>query len=273
MIYHTNRHNELILSRQQGISLMLSILLLAAITAISFSFITIVFIELRSSTDFVRSEPALYATLGVTEEALFQYKRYVNERDIGITLDPPLLDVTDCSPNDQPPTYFNICKVGNVSVELPSTPFTQPLAEDDPVRLETVYAKHKNVIPLYQVNDFSLQYSKLILQRVPVNNNDKMLVQVRAIAQDPNIEDSIVVDEKLFESTPTLTINQFFENYQYELILDNPSDDNIQVSIASFGPGVNPQPKGLPFVGKKVLKVMANYLGLTRMYKVYIPVP
>ncbi len=268
------------INNQSGISLMLSVLLLAAITAISFSFITIVFIELRSSKDIVRSEPALYATLGVTEEALFQYKRYVNDRDTGLPVDPPLLNVPTCEPEDDysqnPPIYYNVCNFGATlangiqSGGVDVLPGSGPLTEDDPVRLETIYAGQTLVIPLYQVNDFTLQYGQLNLQRVPFNNPDRMLVSMRKISENPSIDDVIIDYGTLYENS-VKNITDFENHFQYELILENTSFDNIQLSIASFGPNI--QPKGLPFVGKKVLKVISSYLGLTRTYKVYIPVP
>lgn len=252
---------------QQGISLMLAVLVLAAITAISFSLTTIVFVELKSSSDVVKSEPALYGTLGVTEEALFEYKRYVNERDDGTTVQ--TFDVPSCYPPDTM-IKAGVCDVGGVGINLPGS---QPLSEDDPIRVETIYSSQTTIIPLYQLNDYSLQYGKLILQRVPTGSNENINVQVRKISQDPSIPDQIVYDQNLPEGGPLVVQAPFSEpNYEYELILNNTTQDNIQLSIASFAAdGVTE--KGLPFIGKKVLKVVADYLGLTRTYKVFIPVP
>ncbi len=263
-------------SNQDGISLMLSILVLAAITAISFSLTTIVFIELKSSSDVVKSEPALYATLGATEEALFQYKRYVNERDDGVPVE-PLIDVPSCMPKE-----LLVCKLGGVEISFPVYPpyqSTQPIEFDDPVRLETVYAGATNVIPLYQVNDFTLQYNKLELQRVPTNNANNLLMSVRGLSENPSGADHILMDGvKLNEVDGIYSITGFLSGYQYELSLKNDvalgeDPENIQVSISSFDSGGSP--KGLPFIGKKVLKIRADSPGLvtSRTYKVYIPVP
>ena len=274
MIKYTSKTNN-----QDGISLMLSILVLAAITAISFSLTTIVFIELKSSSDVVKSEPALYATLGVTEEALFQYKRYVNERDDGVEVNPPLLDVTTCSvaSGDE-----SVCKLAGVGISFPVYPpyqSTQPIEFDDPIRLETVYAGATNVIPLYQVNNFELQYNKLELQRVPTNNANNLLMSVRGLSENPSGADHILMDGvKLNEVDGIYSITGFLSGYQYELSLKNDvalgeDPENIQVSISSFDSGGSP--KGLPFIGKKVLKIRADSPGLvtSRTYKVYIPVP
>ncbi len=262
-------------SNQDGISLMLSILVLAAITAISFSLTTIVFIELKSSSDVVKSEPALYATLGATEEALFQYKRYVNERDDGTVVN--LIDVPSCMPKE-----LLVCELGGVKISFPVYPpyqSTQPIEFDDPVRLETVYAGATNVIPLYQVNNYELQYNKLELQRVPTNNGNNLLMSVRGFSENPSGADHILMDGvKLNEADGVYSITGFLPGYQYELSLKNDvplggDPENIQVSISSFDSGGSP--KGLPFIGKKVLKIRADSPGLvtSRTYKVYVPVP
>lgn len=261
-------------SNQEGISLMLSILVLAAITAISFSLTTIVFIELKSSSDVVKSEPALYATLGVTEEALFQYKRYVNERDTGEVVD--LLDVPGCMPKE-----LEVCNLGGVTISFPVNPSqpTQPIEFDDPIRLETVYAGATNVIPLYRVNDFELQYNKLELQRVPTNNSNDLLITIRGISENPSEPDQIFYNEvKLTEVEGPKSFNLISRGFQYELSLKNDvplggDPENIQVSISSFDQ--SDVAKGLPFIGKKVLKIRADSPGLvtSRTYKVFIPVP
>lgn len=66
-----------LVSDQDGVTLLLGILILASITAISFSLATIAFVEIRSSADVVRSEPALYVIQGQIEEAIFKVKRAV----------------------------------------------------------------------------------------------------------------------------------------------------------------------------------------------------
>ncbi len=62
-------------SRQAGVTLLLAVMVLAAILAISFSLATILFVEVRSSGDVYRSEPAIYAAQAVTEESFFQSRR------------------------------------------------------------------------------------------------------------------------------------------------------------------------------------------------------
>jgi len=46
-------------NRQSGVTLLLAILILSSIMAISFSLATILFVEIRTSGDFIRTEPAI----------------------------------------------------------------------------------------------------------------------------------------------------------------------------------------------------------------------
>lgn len=253
--------------RQAGVALMLSVLVLAAITAISFSLATIIFVELRSSGDVLRSEPAVYATLGATEEALFQYKRYVNERENPAN-NVTLLDVPTCTSIQTSPNP-KICQLGNVMLTIPNNSLLQL---DDTPKVKTIYANQQEVIPLYAVNDFSAQYGKVTVELIPTGSVNSLSVAYREI---PNIGDTYTVASRsILESTTggwTYTLPNT-SGSQYELVLTNSSSDNFSVSISSYATD-NTTPKGLAFVGKKALEVIANYLGLTRTYRVYIPVP
>ncbi len=67
---------------QTGITLMLSVLVLSAILAIAFSLATVTFIEIRSSGDLIRTEPAYYSAEAVSEEALFKIKRNLTDQQL-----------------------------------------------------------------------------------------------------------------------------------------------------------------------------------------------
>lgn len=64
-------------TNQKGVTLLLAVLVLSAITAISFSLATIVFIEIRASGDVTRTEPALYGTQAEIEEVIYKVKRTI----------------------------------------------------------------------------------------------------------------------------------------------------------------------------------------------------
>lgn len=252
------------LENQRGVSLMLAVLVLAAITAIAFSLSTIVLIELRASGDVVRSEPALYATLGVTEEAMFQYKRFVGDPYAETTSQ---FDVPSCSSDQEGDS--DICTLGGVQLTLPGT---QPLVEDDVPRLETVHAGQTVTIPMYQLNSWDVQYSNVEVELVPIGSDGTLTATLRSIDVDGNVDQAQFGQIK--EGGGSATTSDFLGDRQYELVLHNSSiENNMLVSIITYGPGfLNPR-KGLPFIAKRVLKVVADYAGMTRTYRVQIPVP
>lgn len=251
MISHTIKHNNQV-SAQSGVALMLSVLVLAAVTAIAFSLATIVFIELRSSRDVVRSEPALYATLGVTEEALFQYKRAIDES---------VLDVPNCFPNNQ-----NICSLNGVSMLNPAP---EILAEDEVPKVVTVYKGQTVTLPMFEIGKWEPVFGKIDVKLVPLGSLGSLVVKANWIDTQVNsgTDDIAIINEK----SGRVSWSGFLANRQYELELTNPTTNNLSVSIWSYDID-NSTPKGLPFIAKRVLKIVADYSGFTRTYIVEIPV-
>lgn len=255
--------------RQAGVSLMLAVLVLSAVTAIAFSLTTIVFIELRAASDIVRGEPALYATLGMTEQALFQYKRYVN----GPKEEQNVLKVTTCAP-----VNLNVCKIG--SVDFSNKPPVLREYEEVP-KLVTINNGSTVSIPLHDGSTYKPRYSKVELQLVPIGNQAGNLeVQVwrmspSGVASVP--ETSFFIAESDSVKTTNLSTT---EELQYELRListgsntGTTSPKNFLLSITTYAASDSNQKLGIPYVGKRALDVVANYLGVNRTYRVYIPVP
>jgi hypothetical protein len=239
---------------QAGISLMLSILVLAAVTAIAFSLATIVFIEIRSAGDMTRTEPTLYGAFGVTEEALFQYKRFVNST---------VLNVPTCSPGSG--DQNGVCTIGTVNggVKLTSS---EPIEFDDSPRVEVVPAGTVKVIPMYTTTEFTKpQYSSISLQVLP---GGPSLDYYFKVTEGEGTHNEGV---GLMASTNPSTPFTGFGNGQYALVLQNTSGDDASVVITTVRTGSGPQ--GLPFVGEQVLRIKADYSGLNRTYQVRIPIP
>lgn len=250
-------------NKQSGVALMMSVLILAAVTAIAFSLSTIVFIELRASRDVVRSEPALYATLGVTELALFQYKRFVDE---------DIFDVTKCFP-----AALEVCQLNGVSLDNPDP---ELLNEADVPRVETIYAGETRELPLFTLTcppenpdcSWDTAIGSVSFELVPIGNVGVNL-DISADWIDINGSqgtDSIALlnesSDRYDWPVPILT------NRQYILKIQNthPSQ-NAQISIWSYDSSNPTLTKGLPYVASKVLKIVADYAGLTRTYRVDIP--
>lgn len=112
---------------QAGITLLLSMLLLAAITTIAFSLAAVGYAEIATSTDLLHTEPILYSSIGAAEEATFGLKR--NEPTLTAALG------TNCDTNftsfrGVQTTISNDTKLCNVNpsndieVEVPVTPNT-----------------------------------------------------------------------------------------------------------------------------------------------------
>jgi hypothetical protein len=264
-------------SREAGVSLMLAILVLSAITAVAFSLATIVFIEIRSAGDSLRSEPALYATLGVTEEALFQYKRYITPTDAAP------MDVPNCEPSDgtrrsaaerlgagRRGSHYDICSINGVTLTMSGD---QPIAFDDSPRVEFLGAGITKNIPMYLADSFAKQYDSVQVEVLP-NENDQS-VEASFLVTTPTSTNPTAV--------PGVTVNPgqpfLYElpddpaEAQYDLVLRNPSSyQDVSVSITTVRTN-NAQPAGLPFIGEQVLSIVADYLGLTRTYQVRIPIP
>ncbi len=250
MTSHITSHNPKINhdSNQSGVTLMLAVLILSAITAIAFSLAAIVTIEIRNAGDNLRTEPALYATLGVTEEALFQYRR-------GAT---SIMDVTNCDSTDR----NGICNLNGVSLSPVA------LTEDSTPRTQTVRPNERLVIPLYLPQQFDKQYSQIIFTVLQTRTNGIIDITCRETKIDNSVNDTTT---QLNELSDSWSCNNFNDNSQYEIILNNTGRTNpVTVSIDSYG--ADGQPKGIPYIDQQVLRVLSTSAGnLTRSYLVRIP--
>lgn len=257
MTFSNKNYN--IQNREAGVTLMLAVLVLSAITAVAFSLATIVFIEIRSAGDSFRTEPALYATFGVTEEALFQYKRYADP------LDGSQMNVATCFPSQH-----DICKINGVTLTLPGT---QPLAYDDSPRVEFLGAGVTKTIPMYLANDYNRQYDSVRIDVLP--NEVQSPVKVSFLATGVSDTSPTNIPGATVSPGTPYTYSGFTSHptSQYDLVLENPtSNQDVSVSITTVRVG-NAQPDGLPFVGEQVLRIVADYVGLTRTYQIRIPIP
>lgn len=272
-------------SNQAGVSLLLAVLILAAVTAVAFSVATIIFIEIRSSGDSLRSEPNLYATLGLTEEALFQYKRGYEPND---PQDPDEFDILHCdgSPGED---NHNVCSINNVSLTLPGD---QPLRFDNNPRVEYIEANNTTMIPLYEINEYVKEYNNIYVNVFPNEGpNSPIGIYFKKISASGIITyDSPGIDPT--DPCPGGLLDEVFPGTQYsygsfdtdntEMYLVN-CDSNQAVAVSIVTDPISRtdtsdtvhygQPEGLPFTGRRVFRIVADNLGLTRTYQVEIPIP
>jgi hypothetical protein len=245
---------------QSGITLMLAVLVLAAITAIAFSLAAIVMVEIRSSGDVLRTEPALYAALGVTEEAFFKYKRYVPDSGTNG------LSISGCTP-----APLSVCSINNVTL---SSPAPTVRVYDTSPRVDTIYAGATNAILLVNPstpNSYAQQYQSV---RVTYLNNGAS--QNLTVTLCRYVTTSITPDCSLSSNLAPLGVfqyNSFASSGQYELRLRNTGSvgtQNILAKVEATDIGGVAQ---IPLLGTQVLDITANYLGLTRKYTTQIPLP
>lgn len=240
---HRMKNNHIVGS-QSGVSLLMAILVLASITAISFSIANIVFIEIRSSSDFMRSERALYAAYAITEESLFKYSRDADFEYIGGAkqYNGVLLEASSQLESESP--YIDTIAQGS-SKQYDLVDADNPNGPGDYKRIEVVYRTITG-------SPAPLLYTFWMID--PTASNPPVL-----ISQD--ILDSY---GESFENS-NLDLNM-----QYQLVLQNSSSVDITVAIYTYGPTVSTE-KGLPNLGQVFVDITASYLGLTRKYETRIP--
>jgi hypothetical protein len=248
------------INQQAGVTLLLAVLVLAAITAIAFSLAAIITVEIRSSGDVLRTEPALYAVQGVAEEAFFKYTRSVANSSLDIATNDNAGDTTGCTS-----TAPNVCLLNGVSLGNPP-PRARQL--DPAPRVDVIAAATTNrylFIDPAQPNDFGQAFSSIsvtelngILGVTAVFNKccdavgNKIVVRTDNLS--PNVKD-------------TLTIS---DTGQYELAVQNPNSA-MPLLVQIDGQMTSNGSHQIPLVGRHVLDITASYLGLTRKYSVDIP--
>lgn len=238
--------------RQRGVTMLLAILVLSSITAIAFSLATIIFIEIRTSGDVARTEPTLYASVAITEEAIFKVKR----------------SAPDCiSPGNPANCLAYDANIGSVTISNPILQLfsTTPLIEIFNPTLKKVY----------QIVDPNNIFGGANYGQVKVGCLQPLGTAVSVILDqiDPNTGNRVNgyasdVINCATSYTPSFVL---IPSQQYEMTIQNQSNaTSATVSIDSFAADGS-TPQGLPYVGLTVLDITASYSGLTRQYRVKIP--
>ena len=295
-------------TNQRGITLLLGILVLSAILAISFSLATVVFVEVRSSGDLLRTETSYYAATAVGEEALWKLKRKVNQ---------------GTSVNQCDPSLINCYSSTVGTVDVGSTPpaeniLTDPVQQDVvpangiPPDAHTFPANAKYYV-LYDpacptANPSSTGtcqqggsgYSSITVTYLSTGNlstdalhmyvcqfNPTYLINSSGAANTystqpcsdrsptaPNDSYWLISDQQLFPNNPanmTFTV-PLDHNQQQELVLyDTSIYSSVYVQIESFDDSSPAQPKGIPYYEERAVDINAKNFGVTRKLRVYVP--
>lgn len=263
-------------NRQSGVTLLLAILVLSAIMAISFSLATIIFIEVRTSGDLVRTEGAIFGADAISEQVLFKVKRKTG----------------DFFPNV-------ISLKNNVLVDKPVEKTTAtPVFDDTVLTSANVFTQGK----VYQLFDPANQgggsgFARIRISYIDSGNTQPLKVYVcefdpsgnvnyiSPVCTDPdsteywiNQLDSVIAgptSQKYFLLYPP-TLGTGFEewfldkNKQQQIVILNNSTAVIPIKIETFGPDVS-TPKAMPLVGEVSVPVKADNSGAVRRIELRIP--
>lgn len=261
---------------QAGITLLLSMLLLAAITTIAFSLAAVGFAEIATSTDLVRTEPILYSSIGAAEEATFGLKR--NESTLISALG------TNCDDNftqfrGVQSTISNNTKLCNVNssndieVEVPVTANTA--AGYALARRLYLYDPSKNT-----VGDSTYTSIKFIKTSSSGASDIRIYIcqlDVDCVGPWPGTgnwyQSNVLLNYGVDLPTITLTSDSTTDCCSYEVVLMNLGTQPGYVEVRTTGKkgGVD-GPKGLPYLNKKAVEVQSSAGRLIRRLRVLVPV-
>lgn len=286
--------------KQNGVTLLLTILVLSAITAISFSLASVVFTEIRTSGDLQRTEPALYATQGVIEQSIFKVQRDIPDAQMCFdSSDPSKLiptgtaTQTSCNNNTHIKSNINLVTIAAVGTQDIGD---SPISEIVPPEYNAL-SNTKNVYSIYDAvnpNNPTWGYTRLKLENPP---GGTLIYYSFCVINEPNVTEPIDCsptstyphvswwnrDTALSPGTSFTTDLQ--KTQMYKLYVYRPISVTTPgyINIYSYGPSSSTdtctgggavgecQGKGLPLKGKKQVDVTATNAGLTRRYRVLIP--
>ncbi len=250
-------------SRQQGVTLLLSILLLAAITTIAFSLAVVGFAEISTSDDLARTEPVLYYSLGVAEEATYGMKR--GEATLKASLG------SECASSfvayhiqtpDLMSTQTKVCNISPSSGGIGVTEITVPVNTYSSAPRVYVYD------PATNSTDIS-GYTSIVFKKT---SNNLGVVRVYLCPLSANCGDPTSPSNQtagwlnpsgtlLDYNTPSSAIT---DGKPYEIVFVNSGSAKEYVEITTA-------PKGLPYLNKESVEIQSAYGRLIRRIRVLVP--
>lgn len=279
---------------QSGITLMLSILVLAAILSIAFSLATVTFVEIRSSGDLVRTEPTYYAADAISEAALFTVMRNVSDTNypydssigaVSLTTNPsfvstaifqatvPKTSYDFISTRSHFPIYDTQCVTPNSANSTNCPTGGSGYGRIKITYLDTGNTDHLKVFlcqfdPNKPVNPSGTWPT--VYTSIPCSNpNDTSNYYWLTPAGGDDLTSGNTSNN--VRETGTGSWSSINPNLQQELIFYNSgSTGDIHVQIEAFD--TNGVAKGLPLVGSKAVDISASSQGVVRKIRTTIPV-
>jgi hypothetical protein len=258
MTYRVN--NKIARTSQAGVTLLLSVLLLAAITTIAFSLAVVGFAEINTSNDLARTEPILYHSLGIAEEGTYGMKRGVStiKTNLGSQCDTAFKSYTlGSQPITAQTKYCNINSEYDIEVTVPQNTYSTA------TRLY-VYDPTNN-------GTGSSGYARITFKKTTNNGGTVLLYMCSLTTEcvDPSVS---LAGWSPRAGTPiayNVTETVDIANGSYEIVLLNSGSKEF-VEVASYGPGVSDH-KGLPYLNKQAIEIQSSFGRLIRRLRVLVP--
>lgn len=245
---------------QHGVTLLLSVLLLAAITTIAFSLAVVGFAEISTSDDLARTEPVLYYSLGVAEEATYGMKRGepTLKGSLGSECATSFVAYHIQTP-DLMSTQTKVCninpnKVVEVAVPVNTYNSATRLYAYDPATNSTTTSG----------------YTSIALRKT-TNNGGVVRVYFCPLSEvcgdptSPSNQTAGWVNSGgtllVYGDTPVSAPN---DGKPYEIVLINSTGAKEYVEVST-------DPKGLPYLNKEGVEIQSAYGRLIRRIRVLVP--
>lgn len=242
---------------QSGVTLLLSVLLLSAITTIAFSLAAVGFSELATSDDLARTEPIFYHSLGIAEEATFGMKR--QESSVLSRLGSECASsftayVIETSPIASKAKYCNVNQDTSIEVAVPKNTGSSAVR---------VYAYDPNT------GGSGSQYTTVRIRKTSDNGGVvelfvcKLTEECSDLSQYPStpLQNWDIGGTVLYAGDPATSIPP---EHPYEIVLLNRTGPKEYVEIVTA-------PMGLPYLNKQAIEIQSEYGRLIRRLRVLVP--
>ncbi|MCL5666469.1 MAG: hypothetical protein M1383_01735 [Patescibacteria group bacterium] len=259
---------------QQGVTLLLAILVLSSILAIAFSIATIIFAEVRNSSDLLKTEASIYGAQATAEEGIFKIKRQV-----------PAGDCDSSTPNCYSP------QVGNVSIvsateSSTSSPIQQIIVPASSNSFANTVNHYSLVNPDDPAGPSGFGHVKLTYLSpgnepvyVYICQYDPQIIYNTIACTDPNDSSSpsywLVPQQPINFSSPVLEKDLDLNMHQEIILVNGSVGSNLYVQIETFGafdPVANAwPPKGMPYFGQTSIDINAKNSEIYRRVRVLVP--
>ena len=261
MTFQTNSaRNHQSNNGQEGVTLLLSVLVLSAITAISFSLAAVAFVEIANSNDLAKTEPVLYASIGIAEEATYGIKRGVTSLQTSLGT----CNTFASYPNTPAQYVTNKTKICDINLD-----------NDIEIDVPTNASSYNTARKLYAYDPANSGNGAGGYTQITIKNTSALqtsfgvyICELNQECESPGSGTYTWSHQKL----PLLS----GETDTYAAADGMSASKAYEINIINLGANagfveVITQPKGLPYLSKKAVEVQSSSGRLIRRLRVLIP--